>query len=959
MRALCIGREVTFKVDYAVPSIHREFGTVFVNVDGVQENAAMHLVSRGLACTRTASSANPTHQSPLHVQLEQAEQAAKAKGLGIHAKDPKARETAVRTVSATPLDTRAACDAKGADGNAAPLQCMVEAVLNASTLRVTLLPSFQSAVVALAGVQAPKMGKTARPAPKEAAEGGQQQGSGGGGGREATPPEPLAPEAKHFVESRVLQRNVTVVPEGVDKYDQLQVTVLYSEGAGSGAGKEHTAQLAQQVLSAGLGKVADWSANYLQPLRRERLRAAERQAKAGRQGLWKGYTAPQAAAAAAPAGGAFGGKRSFQAEVAEVLSGDMVAVRDPATGAEMRLALASVRAPRLGNPRREGDAGQPHGKEAKEFLRSRLIGAGAVRVDIEYSRKVGGGGARGADKEGGAEKAPQREERMMTFASLFLPAKGEGEGATGANVAEMVVVRGLATVVNHRNDDERSSQYEALLTAQDRAKKGKKGVWSSREPAPERMNDMSSAGLQQCKSFLPFLQRSGKLPCVVEHVISAHRLRVRCDKESCVFVCSLAGVRAPAKGEKGSAEAMALARRLALQHDAVVTVDACDNRTGAFLASVEIQPAKAKGGDSINLSAELLKAGLCKLVGPESRRNPALASLEMDAKARRVGVWEGYEEPAKAEEADAAQGGAQGAAGARGGGSRGPVAYRAHVTEVISGAMCYLRLEGVVPGGKDEGNDKNGGKFANELEAVQEGLAALSTGAAPEGYAPSVGVMCAGRFTADDQWYRVCVERVDRQALTNDAAAAAYDCFFVDFGNAERLPAARLRPLPAEAMAVPPLAQPAALDALKVPAVGEEYGDEAAQLLADLTAGREFECCVESSGRAHEAGLSKARGGRGSLLRVTLREAGAARADKKGSTKEDEGEGEASANGSGDGVRGPSVNGELLAAGLARVDERALRRRSDVRAKLLAHQDEAKKARRAMWQYGDAGSDDD
>lgn len=944
LRELCIGKEVTFKVDYAVPSINREFGTVFVG----QESAAMHLVQRGLAKVRAANPASPSHQSPMYDQLAAAEAKAIAAGVGMHTKDQAAKQKAVRGKPA-PFDAKAACAGSDAPEGAKPIKAIVESVVNAGCMRVTLLPGFQSQMVYLAGVQAPSMGRKARPA--TSGEGGEEGAKDGAkeGGREATAPEPLAPEAKHFVESRVLQRDVTIVPEGVDKYDNLLVTLLFAEGAGSGCGKEHATGLAQQVLGAGLGKIAEWSAAMLQPLRRERLRSSERTAKAGRLGLWKAYAPPQAAAAAA-GGGAFGSRRSFMAEVAEVVSGDMVSIRDPATGAEARVALASIRAPRVGNPRKEGDVGQPHGKEAKEFLRTRLIGVGPVKVDIEYTRKVGGN--KDAAVPGKTESAS--EERTMTYATITLKSGGAKEDSNGAqqggaNVAEMAVMRGLATVINHRGDDERSSHYEALLTAQDRAKKGKKGVWSSKEQAPERINDMSSAGSQQSRSFLPFLQRAGKLPCVVDHVISAHRLKVRCERESCVFIVALAGVRAPARGEKGSNEALMLARKLAMQRDVLVSVEGAD-KTGTFLGTVEVlskQQASSKGAaasgqarSGSSVSAGLVKAGLCRLVGPESRRDPVLAGLEAAAKEKRLGMWENWTDESAAEAAAA-----KAAETER---TKGPQAYKAHVMELVSGSMCYLRLEGPAGGETD-------GKHAADVAAVSEGLAKLS---AAEGFAPAAGATCAGRFTADDQWYRVAIDRVDKAALAAGGDPAAYECFFIDFGNSEKLPASRLAPLPASAVSVPPLAQPAVLDALKVPSLEEDYGHEAAQLVADLTMGKELKCVVEDRQRAVDAGLSRARQGRGTLLRVTLSEAAAAASPSKPKEDADD-EGEIEEEEEAAEGEEPTVNAALLQAGLARVDERALRRRPKVKEALLEHQEQAKRARRAMWVYGDAGSDDD
>jgi hypothetical protein len=55
----------------------------------------------------------------------------------------------------------------------------------------------------------------------------------------------------------------------------------------------------------------------------------------------------------------------------QVVSGDCLVVNDAAAGAERRVFLSSIRAPRIG--RRE-EKSEPYAAEAKEFLRNRLIG---------------------------------------------------------------------------------------------------------------------------------------------------------------------------------------------------------------------------------------------------------------------------------------------------------------------------------------------------------------------------------------------------------------------------------------------------------------------------------------------------------------------------------------------------------------------------------------------------------
>jgi len=77
-------------------------------------------------------------------------------------------------------------------GKGKPLPAIVDQVLNGTTLRVILLPSFQTATVMVCGLQSPSMGRRSQENPDV----------------EPTP-EAFAREAKYFTECRVLNRRVT------------------------------------------------------------------------------------------------------------------------------------------------------------------------------------------------------------------------------------------------------------------------------------------------------------------------------------------------------------------------------------------------------------------------------------------------------------------------------------------------------------------------------------------------------------------------------------------------------------------------------------------------------------------------------------------------------------------------------------------------------------------------------
>ena len=117
---------------------------------------------------------------------------------------------------------------------------------------------------------------------------------------------------------------------------------------------------------------------------------------------------------------------------------------------------------------------------------------------MEYSRKV-------APTDGSAVPSAAADSRVMDFGSVFLlsTAKVDGDDApssvppaggqqTGVNVAELVVGRGFGTVIRHRDFEERSNYYDALLAAESRAIAGKKGIHSAKDSPVMHITDLTT-----------------------------------------------------------------------------------------------------------------------------------------------------------------------------------------------------------------------------------------------------------------------------------------------------------------------------------------------------------------------------------------------------------------------------------------------------------------------------------
>jgi staphylococcal nuclease domain-containing protein 1 len=333
-----------------------------------------------------------------------------------------------------------------------------------------------------------------------------------------------------------------------------------------------------------------------------------------------------------------------------------------------------------------------------------------------------------------------------------------------------------------------------LRAAEAAAKEAGRGVWASGEPPVHHVNDVSRDA-QKARALLPFLVRAGRTRAQVEFVISAGRLKLLVGKENAVVLFSLAGVRCPRSPETGAAEALAFLRAWLTQRDVEVTIDAVE-RTGVFTGAMHV----ASASGAVSLALLLVGAGLAHCVSSVDARPDGreLRAAEAAARASLKGLWKDYVEHSGAdEEEDSAAGGEE---------------LAVVVTDIVGGGAFYVQLR----------DDPNAAR-------VQDAMAAMAAAPPPAaGFTPVVGRLCCCQFSGDDAWYR---------AYVVSARGASFDVFFVDYGNSETVPAARLVPLDAALHAVPALAHLAALAHIKVPSLDEEGGVEAAQLLGRLTSG--------------------------------------------------------------------------------------------------------------------------
>ena len=171
LRRRAVGKRVTFQVD-AQGAANRAFGVVYME-DGA--SLACECVKAGWAKARTGGPA----------ELTAAGTAAEAAGVGMYS--PSAKASAVREVKwAGTFDASELLSTlKGT-----PQDAIIEQMPSGSTLRVLLLPTFHQITLMLSGIQCAAIRRN---------EDGTEDA------------QPFAREARYFVESRLLHRDVQVM----------------------------------------------------------------------------------------------------------------------------------------------------------------------------------------------------------------------------------------------------------------------------------------------------------------------------------------------------------------------------------------------------------------------------------------------------------------------------------------------------------------------------------------------------------------------------------------------------------------------------------------------------------------------------------------------------------------------------------------------------------------------------
>lgn len=663
--------------------------------------------------------------------------------------------------------------------------------------------------------------------------------------------EPFGDEAQQFVESRLLQRKVKVSLLGVTPQGQLVATLLHPNG-----------NIARFLLEEGLARCQDHHSAMLGG-DMALLRQAELTAKTARKGLFTSLAAPKGTGAAA-----------VEYIVSRVLNADTIFIRNKA-GQEKKISLTSIRQPKPSDPKQA-----PFSVDAKEFLRKKVIGK-SVKVTVNGKKPANEG----------------YEEREVATVV---------QGNT--NIGLALVEAGYASVIRHRmDDDDRSPDYDSLLVAEAEAQKDGRGMWSPKPPKVKQYQDYSES-VQKAKLEVGILQRSKRIPAVVDFVKSGSRFVVLVPRENAKLTLVLSGIRAPRSargpndaGEPFGQEAHDLAIRRCMQRDVEIDVETID-KVGGFIGTLYV--------NKENFTKVLLEEGFATVhaySAEQSGHANEYFAAEQRAKEARKGLWHDWD-PSKEAEAEESE-----AANATGNESEAAAAsrrkdYRDVMVTHIDPETGRLKLQQI----------GTGTSALTELMSAFRAFHINKANDTPLPGPPKAGDWVAAQFTEDGNWYRAKVRRNDREKQQAEVV-------YVDFGNSEVLPWKSLRPLTQpqfSAQKLRPQAVDAVLSLLQFP-TSRDYLDDAVAFLGDQTFDRQLVANVdhiEPEGTLH----------------VTL-------LDPSVSKSLDQ-----------------SINADVVREGFAMVP-RKLKAWERASAETLEHlrelETEAKAGRLGMWEYGDLTED--
>eukprot|EP01118_Nematostelium_gracile_P011636 TRINITY_DN4159_c0_g1_i1.p1 TRINITY_DN4159_c0_g1~~TRINITY_DN4159_c0_g1_i1.p1 ORF type:complete len:963 (-),score=390.78 TRINITY_DN4159_c0_g1_i1:111-2999(-) len=621
--------------------------------------------------------------------------------------------------------------------------------------------------------------------------------------------------------------------------------------------------ISEELLKEGLGRYVEWSAQRTSL--NDKLKAAEGSAKQKKLRLWVNYAPAKPLSRQEEKKVAKPG-REITGKVIEVLNAGAITIVD-ASNVEHKIFLSSVKVPRQGPQGKENkkDDKKEESKEAKEdalekaisyeakeYLRRKLIG-NKIRCVLDYIRNV-------PIKDGSEERH---------YCSVY---------SDKNNVAVELVEQGFAKPQEHKGGEPRSRDYEHIIFAESRATKAAKGWYAAPGQGRAATNIVDvSRDAKLAKAKFPSLNRQDRIRGVVEYEFSASRFKILVPKENCEIILSIGVVQTPQRDSKLFAPALRFIKEKIHQHDVEFNVNAQDKGAG-FIGNIWF--------GKVNLAVILLEEGYAKIYRSSEATND-LQDAEDTAKAQKKNLWADYD--AEKEAADR-----QAKREAREGESKGKRSefFDVLVTEIVDANKFYIQKLG---------------PDSESLEQLMQNLSQDESHEAINEISKFPSELVKAQFTVDDAWYRAkVVGKKDDQ----------YEVFYVDYGNSEVLPLARIQRLSSKFTELKPQAIEAALAYVKIP-TDEDNALEAGEYLRELVWNKPVVAQIERENNG--------------VLQLSL-------GDKESQVH---------------------VNGAIIRAGLGRVEKVRGGYNGELVNKLREEEKSARQSHLGIWEYGDPGSDEE
>lgn len=303
---------------------------------------------------------------------------------------------------------------------------------------------------------------------------------------------------------------------------------------------------------------------------------------------------------------------TFEGIVQFAHSGDSLSIKD-STGIVRRVFFSHTKAPNFAKPNTD-EEDKPWAWQSKEYLRKNYIGK-KVKAEFDFTKEM---------KEG----------RQMHFYSIFLI-----EEDKIININSEMIELGLAEFNAPRGNDKDSSQYlDSYRNSAAKAKDAAKGIYSLKSPGIPSYCDLIQANPKKKRDFVSINSNLKGVPCVVEHVFSATRFKLRIDKTTCFIPFKLVGLKCVEKDKNNTKQIEELYNQGVefisdnfLQREGVVDVVQTD-KVGNYFGTLTV--------NKINVGTSVISNGHAVIYNPLGNTLPSsYKAAEEEAANSKKGIW--------------------------------------------------------------------------------------------------------------------------------------------------------------------------------------------------------------------------------------------------------------------------------------------------------------------------------